>query len=85
MRGIKQRDIRRFKDRIRIGDSVIMTEQDPMDISVTRQFRYTVVEKHKHTFTAQRTDRRGNVVTVGMAYIKLMVEGAKAMPRGFPK
>lgn len=84
-RGITIEQLQSFKDKLAVGDVVTLTEPDKMDISVRHRVKYMITAKHKHVFTAQRINKRGQTVTISMAYIKYMVEGHKALARAFPK
>lgn len=84
-RGITAEQLQSFKDKLKKGDIITLTEPDEMDISIRHHVKYTITAKHKHVFTAQRINRRGQTVTISMAYIKYMVEGRNALARVFPK
>ena len=80
---IDRHRLQRFKDNLTVGDFVIISEPDVRDNSIMQKKVYHITEKHRHVFTAQRRNKRGQVVTVSMAYAKLMVEGSAAVAREF--
>lgn len=77
--------LKRFKDRMQRGDTIVLTEQDPFDIGVKHHVEYEIAAKYKHVFTAQRINRRGKQVTISMSYIKYMTEGQEALARAFTR
>lgn len=83
--GITNERLQSFKDKLKEGDIITLTEQDPFEISERRQVEYKIVAKHKHVFTAQRINRRGKPVTISMSYIKYMIEGQEALARAFTR
>jgi hypothetical protein len=85
LHGITRKDLQRFKDRINVGDTVAMSEASVKDIQRRTHYHYEVVAKHKHIFTAKRTNRRGREIIVSMAYSKYMTEGENAVTRTYPQ
>lgn len=85
LHGITRKGLQRFKDGIQVGDVVTMAESSVKDIQRRVHYKYEVIAKHKHIFTAKRINRRGREIIVSMAYQKYMTEGENAVTRTYPQ
>ena len=79
LRAIRQSDIDGMRDKLKIGDVITLSEQNPWNTERI-YVKYRITEKYRHIFTAEKVKAKGKVV-ISMTYTKYMIEGKNAYAR----
>lgn len=80
---IKPWQIARLKQKLRVGDKITLSEHNPWKEGPHVQRTFTITEKHKWIFTAERINRRGHKVTVSVDYVNYLIRGDNTVCRRF--